>query len=353
MNLRRLWVLLRKEISLNSRSFIFVFALVTPIVLSFVVSAVFGNLFAGKPRLGIVDQGAPQTVATISAADYITTSQWDSQDQLISAVRDGTVDAGLVLPSQFEQDLKNGKAVQLPLYVWGESLLRNRAILGATISDSVVKVSERPTRVDLDAVVLGDGAEVSWSQRLLPFLVLMAIIIGGAFVPATSLIDEKQKRTLRAVVTTPANLSEVFLAKGIFGALLSVFVAFVILYLNGALGTQPALLILVLVLGAALASAFGVLLGALIKDTNTLFATLKGIGILLYAPGLISMFPTLPQWIAAIFPTYYIVNPVIDISQNNASLTDVLPQLAILVVLIVVLVAVLGRMAGRLQQQDI
>ena len=353
MSLQRIWVLLRKEFALNSRTFVFLFALLTPIVMSLVVSVVFGNLFAGKPRLGIVDQGAPQTVDALTAADYITTSKWDSQDQLISAVRSGAVDAGLVLPAQFEDSIKIGQAVQLPIYVWGESLLRNRAILGATISDSIVKVSDRSLRVNLDAVVLGDGAEVSWTQRLLPFLVLMAVIIAGSFIPATSLITEKQKRTLSAVVTTPANLAEVFIAKGILGALLSVFVALAILFLNTALGTQPALLILVLFLGAVLAAAFGVLLGALIKDTNTLFATLKGMGILLYAPGLISMFPTLPQWIAGLFPTYYIVNPVIDISQKNASLTDILPQLAVLVVLIAIVVGVLGMIAGRLQQQDI
>ena len=87
MSLQRIWVLLRKEFSLNSRTFIFLFALLIPIVMSLVVSVVFGNLFAGKPRLGIVDQGAPQTVETLTTADYITTSKWDSQDQLISAVR--------------------------------------------------------------------------------------------------------------------------------------------------------------------------------------------------------------------------------------------------------------------------
>jgi len=41
----------------------------------------------------------------------------------------------------------------------------------------------------------------------------------------------------------------------------------------------------------------------LVKDINTLFAIIKGLGIFLYAPAIVSLFPELPQWIAKVFPT--------------------------------------------------
>lgn len=89
-------------------------------------------------------------------------------------------------------------------------------------------------------------------------------------VPATSLVEEKQKQTLTALTTTPTSLEEVLLAKGLLGVILSLVVGVLILVMNRALGVQPLLLLLVLGLGAAMAAAFGVLLGVYVKDINTL-----------------------------------------------------------------------------------
>jgi MFS family permease len=126
----------------------------------------------------------------------------------------------------------------------------------------------------------------------------MAIILGGTMVPATSLVQEKQDRTITAVTTTSASLGEMFAAKALLGVLLSLVMGVVILVINRAFGTQPLLLVGLLALGAIMAALIGVLMGAFIKDINTLFATVKGLGILLYAPGLhLSLPGSLPQWI--------------------------------------------------------
>lgn len=74
------------------------------------------------------------------------------------------------------------------------------------------------------------------------------------------------------------------------------------------------------------------------KDINSLFATVKALGLLLYAPALIALFPVIPQWIAQIFPTYYRVDPVIAIVQRGAT-HDIAPHLAVLAAMIVALAA--------------
>jgi ABC-2 type transport system permease protein len=146
---------------------------------------------------------------------------------------------------------------------------------------------------------------------------------------------------------TPSTLSEVFLAKGLLGILLSVLMGFLILVLNQAFVSQRLLLIVVLALGATMAASFGVLLGALTKDITTLFATIKGIGLLLYAPAIVYMFPTLPQWIARIFPTYYFTAPVIEIVQNGGTWSDVALDVLIMVGLILALMALLLLISQR------
>ncbi len=141
------------------------------------------------------------------------------------------------------------------------------------------------------------------------------------------------------------------MAKGSLAVLISVFMGFVTLVLNRAWGREPLLLFIALLLGAIMAAGVGLLLGVLVKDINTLFATIKSIGIVLYAPALVYMFPEIPQWIARIFPTFYIIQPVIEIVQKGASWRDILPEFLILVILIAVLYVLVALVGRRITQE--
>ncbi|MGB9737698.1 MAG: ABC transporter permease, partial [Chloroflexus sp.] len=108
-----------------------------------------------------------------------------------------------------------------------------------------------------------------------------------------------------------------------------------VLALNGAWSDQIGLVLLVLFLGAVLSAEVGILIGVLVRDINSLFATVKALGLVLYAPALIALFPELPQWIAQIFPTFYMVDPVIALVQRGAIFQDIAGQLVVLVGMIV------------------
>ncbi|HEX9618433.1 MAG TPA: ABC transporter permease, partial [Anaerolineales bacterium] len=238
----------------------------------------------------------------------------------------------------------------ISVYVWGESHLQNRVILSSAIVNGTRQIGGQELPVEIVQTVLGGGANVPWEKRLLPLMVLVTILYAGSIVPASSMVMEKMKRTLTALAISPATLLEIFAAKGLLGVVLSVLTGVMILFLNRAFGGQPVLLLSVLVLGAVFSAAIGVLLGALVKDTNTLFATMKSIGILLYAPAFVYMIPSLPQWIGRLFPTYYIIEPVLQIAQNDAGLAGVAPDLGILLGLIALTFVVLARVAARTQE---
>ena len=353
MSLRRIGVLFVKDLRYGSRNFIFIFALVLPLVLSLAMGLLFGTLFSEKPRLGIADAGDSQLAAELLASDFLATQSFASEEALLAALDSGAVEVGLSLPAGFDADVRSGTRTDVTLYVWGQSLVRNRAIIGAAVTDGIIALTGRETPITIDTVLVGDRVAVSWQQRLLPLVVLMSVMLGGIMVPATLMVEEKQRRTLRALTVTPMGMGEVFTAKGLMGVLLSVFSGFAILTLNGGWGSNPVLLVAVLALGGTMAAAFGVLLGSRVKDIQTLFATIKSIGILIYAPALISLFPdAIPQWIARIFPTYYIMQPVLDVSQRGAGLGEVAPDVLILVLIIAAVIALLVGGAQRLQVQE-
>ena len=72
----------------------------------------------------------------------------------------------------------------------------------------------------------------------------------------------------------------------------------VTLALNGALGTNTAALLLVLVLATLMAAEVGLMLGSWAKDTKTLYTVWKSGAIVLVAPVVFFIWPNLPQWIA-------------------------------------------------------
>jgi ABC-2 type transport system permease protein len=62
------------------------------------------------------------------------------------------------------------------------------------------------------------------------------------------------------------------------------------------------------------------------------------------------MFPQLPQWIAKLFPTYYIIGPVMDVTQRDAGWSVIWWQVLVLVGLIAALGAATGFLARRNQE---
>ncbi len=353
MSIRRMAVLFRKDLQYGSRNVVFIIAIILPLVLSLVMGLLFGTVFAETPRLGITYSGTSQFAVDLLASDFMVVREYPSQDALLADLETGGVEVGLALPENFDAAVQSGEITDVTFYIWGQSLVKNRAIIMAAVTDDLVTLTGRESPIAVNAVLVGDRAALSWQQRLLPLVVLMSIMIGGIMVPATAMIDERQARTLRALTVTPLGMGEVFLTKGLMGVLLSVFSGVAILTLNGGWGPNPALLLVVLALGGTLAAAFGVFLGAQVKDLQTLFAVIKAMGILLYAPGFIALFPdSIPQWIARFFPTYYVMQPVLDISQRGAGLGDIAVDLVILVGITALLIIGLGLSAERLQVRE-
>jgi ABC-2 type transport system permease protein len=338
MSLRRISVLLGKEFIHGPKSFIFIWAIVAPIGFTLVVTLAFGTFFSEKPNLGIVDQGNSQLVVMAEELDSVIIKEYDTIPKIKEATENGAVDMGIVLPADFDSAVSQAEKIEIEAYVWGESLAKNRTILSITVANLVRELSGQDVPVEIESVTLGEEVSIPWNERLLPFLVLMGVFFGGLMLPSTSLIEEKQKKTLDALVITPATIGEVFIAKGILGIVLSVFMGIAILALNQAFGAHFLLLIMVLTLGAIMAVEIGLICGVLIKDITTLFTVWKSGGILLFAPVFIYMFPQIPEWIGRIFPTYYALQPVVEISLRGGSWSEIALNVFILIGLDLILV---------------
>jgi ABC-2 type transport system permease protein len=350
MSLKRIWTLIKTEVFHGPKDMVLIMAVVIPILLSFFVKLAFGDIFTDRAKLGLYDQGNSMLVEKLRVAGSMSVLVYDNEAELRDRTANGAIDMGIVLPADFDASLKNN-IVKLKAYIWGESLAKNRAVIPLALNEAVRELAGVDLPVTIDNIPLGDASSVPWSNRLLPLTVLLAVFYGGMMLPASALIHEKQRRTLEALNITPATIADIFASKGFIGAVLATFMGVITLAISTSFGSSPAGMVVTLALGAVLAAEIGLLAGAYIKEMNTLFAFWKFGGLLLFGPAIIYMFPQIPSWIGYIFPTFYVIKPVTDMSVLGVSFMSVALYVGILAIIIIAVGVVLMSIVKRLSTQ--
>lgn len=351
MNVNRVLSILGKDLRLGPRSPMVLYGLLVPFVLTALIQVVFGSLFDPQPRLGIVDRGASGITAALAGAGGIELSRLDDEAELRSRLASHDLDAGLVLSADFDDRVRAGARPPLELFVGGQARAADRIVLAVTALDLIRRVEGSPPPVEVTVTPLGSTA-VPIAARLTPLLVMYALIIVGVYLPALSLAEEQAHGTLLALSVTPARLGEVVAAKGIAGFVLGGIMSLVTLWLNGALrgGTVP--LAAAVLLAAGLCAQLGLIYGTAAKDPTALYALMKGTGFLLIGPTVFYVFPHWPQWIPKLLPTYWIINPIFEVTLNGARFDDVWGELAaaagIIAALCVPVAALTRRLSARL-----
>ena len=340
MSIQRILVLFRKEIKISASNFLVVFALIIPIVLSLLVTLVFGDLFSDEPRIGLIDPGSSDLAVYLEEQPQLKVARYLSIEEMKADIETGKVETGIVLPANFDEILRSGEYSTIDVFLWGETPFKHRLITDTAFANAAAEIAGLDQTTQVKIVQLGNQGVKSLADQFLPVLILMTIILGGVMVPAVSLIEEKQKRTLLAVSTTPARLWEIFAAKAMMGIVIGMMTSLITLLINGVI-ERTSLLLLVLFLSALTASLLGILLGSILKDLNVLLAVLKSGGIFLVAPAIIDFIPQSPEWIARIFPTFYMLNPVIEVAVRSAGLRDISGNLLILAVFMMVLLFII------------
>ena len=312
--------MLLKDLRLGPRSPIFLFVILMPILMTVVIQLVFGGLFAAEPRLGIVDMGSSELTAAAEELDGVQVTVVKDEETLRKMVEGNDLDAGLVLQSGFDEAVRSGEKPQLGFYIGGESLASNRIILSVTALELVRGVEGRPAPVEVTVKTAGDASALSISERLVPLMVFYALLIAAVFLTAFSLAEERERRTLYAVLVTPAGMTDVLAAKGTLGFGLAIVMSVLTLALNGSLKGDGLALVLSLAVAALMLTEVGLIFGTAARDAKGLFTLMKSTGILFMAPVFFYLFPGWPQWIAKLFPTWWIIDPVVGVAVRGEAL---------------------------------
>lgn len=248
---------------------------------------------------------------------------------------DVTVAAGISFPAGFAGAVAAGEQATVTVYVPGDLPDEIRTAVSAFVKEIAYGIAGDPPPVavlDPTEIVLGvdrSGDQVTLQERFRPlfvfFILLVEILALGSLVAA-----EIQQRTVTAVLATPARVSDFLAAKGIFGTMLAFGQALVLLALLGSLGTSPDLLVVILLLGAILATGVGLIAGSLGKD----FISIAFIGVAfmipLMVPAIAALFPGSASTWVTLLPTYGLVQALVGVTSYGDRWAETMPDLVAL-----------------------
>lgn len=314
MNLRIVSAITRKDVIDAIRHRYLLTALVTPLF----VALLFRVLLPGvnsRSFLTIVvhESGASGLVAELRKIPQVGVVEAPSADTTASEVQRRKAIGGLVVPDNFDSEVAAGKQPELTVYVNNEKSSFEQAAfrqLMDRVIRSLVKQPE-PARlawVDIykekkDQTRAGAGLD----QMLLPLLLILTFGMTGAFVVPLLLVEEKEKRTIDFLLSSPASLKEIIAGKALTGVVYTLLIAGLLLGINRQFIRNWSLTLLTVVLGLLFVVGVGLVIGSLLNNTMQVNTWASFVLIILLAPSFPSIGIT--TWFESamrLVPTYYL-----------------------------------------------
>lgn len=338
--------------------------LMSPIILAFLFLGM-GILFgASTTEILVYDSGyQPDKAASVEqvlkgAFSNAHITQASSAQEVAAAFgapgekKKSSYAVGLVVPPDFEANLRAGQRPALQLYINGDDVdnQQSQLLQSAVANYSRAVVSPAPIR--LSTSTINPPAQNSVLGFLVVFYALTSLLssflVGIAVVPGL-LIEEKEKKTLRMLMVSPASWVDVISAKLLVALGYQLVLSLIALGIAKGFTGQVPLVLLFALLGSFFSVALGALAGCIFK-TQSASGAFSGLAIIIYIiPAIFSDQFTLvgnnpvAQVVKAL-PTYWLSDGIGKALLNQATLGPILLDVVIVIgsTLLIFLLSVWG-----------
>jgi ABC-2 type transport system permease protein len=320
----------------------------------FFIGKLIGN---ANPSLLVYNPGNSDVTAVVAAAFANPIIDQASSETAVTAAfgengakKKTPYAAGIIVPADFETLLASGSTPQITLYFNGSSVnAQTRTLIAAAVVNYArARAAPQPPVILVTSVInppVSSNAGVALREFYMPLTLLISLFIGTMFIP-TLLIEEKEKKTLRMLMITPASFLDVLVAKLLVVLAYQLVLTFVVLAIQGAFTGQVGLVVLYAVLGGCLSMGIGLLLGAAF-DSVTAASGVAGVVILVYVVAGIFIGPlgeilgnSPVRYIIKLIPTYYIADGVYNAITSAGTVGSNLLDLGVIIGCTIILIAV-------------
>jgi len=315
MNSRVVAAIAQKDLIDAIRNRYLLIALLTPLsvalLMRFLMPGV--NSFNNLPVV-VHDPGKSTLVTQLRAMPQFKLVETGSAASVESEVEKTKATGGLAVPVNFDADVAAGKEPELTVYVNNKKNIIEQASFRRLIERQVSSLVKHPEPARVNWIEVAEQTNspfksgVTPAQMFLPLILVLSFGMTGAFVVPLLLVEEKEKRTMDFLLTSPARLTEIIAGKALTGIVYSVLVAALLLGINYKLIGNWPLTLLTMSLGLLLNVTIGLLMGSVLKTTMQVNTWASVALLVLLAPSFpLPGSPAVVEAAMRVIPTYYFV----------------------------------------------
>jgi ABC-2 type transport system permease protein len=339
MNLGAIAAITRKDIIDAIRNRYLLTALFTPLFVALLFRLLLPSV-NDKSVLTIVvhDSGNSAMTAELRKVPQIKVVDAPSAEATESEVQKLKAVGGLVVPANFDSEVTAGKQPELTTYINNKKTVFEQAALRRLLDQQlrVLVKQPEPARMVWIDVDKNPGEQnrrgLALEQMMLPLLLILTLGMIGAMVVPLLLVEEKEKRTLDFLLSSPASLKEIIAGKALTGVAYTILIAGVLLFLNRHFIGNWLLMTLSILLGLVFVVAVGVFLGSLLNNTMQVNTWAGTVLIVLMAPSFPSFgLPAAVDTAMRFVPTYYLTK-ALELSLTGNPTSQVWGHLAVVLV---------------------
>lgn len=324
MNYRAIFSLTSKDFFLYFQNRLF--AVVTVVGL-LAYLAVYFLLPAGVDQTLEIGFHAPAQLSSVEGAreEGLEFRSFDSEENLRKAVEEGDYVAGIAFPEDLVSSVSAGDRPTITLYFPPDVPDSTKSALRSTVQNWGYSATGKSVTVEFSEEILGRElvtGPIPARDRLRPLFAVF-LIMTETMGLASLITEEIETKTLKALLVSPLNTAEIFLAKGITGVGLASIQAVFFMALVGGLSRSPMIVLVSLILGSAMLTGISFLIASVSSDTVSVMAwgILALIVMMIPAGGV--LFPgASANWMRFI-PSYYLMDSVHIAANFGAGWSDV------------------------------
>ena len=313
MNMRVIAAFAQKDIVDAIRNRYLLGALVTPLFVAILLRVLLPGVTNLNFTVVVHDPGNSRLSTELRAVPQMKVITAASAEEVANELEKAKAVGGLAIPGNFDADVAARKQPELVIYVNNKQNDFEQVMFRQLVErqfSAVMKehLPARLTWIDVNKQADAKSSALNLNQMMLPLLLLLTFAMTGALVVPLLLVEEKEKRTLDFLLTSPASLTEIIAGKALTGVVYSFLIAGILLTINHKLIGDWPLTLLTVLLGLLFVVAVGLFMGSLFQNTMQVNTWAGLILFVLLAPSFPSLrLPEIVDRVMVFVPTHYFV----------------------------------------------
>jgi len=194
----------------------------------------------------------------------VRVTSWEAMEEALTM--SGDVSLGVVLPAGLDERIDAGQPPRLEGYLAHWASEDDGAELQAFFEKEFAALAGEPLKIDISAARVYPAPDSDRFPGMAAGVIALVTITVGLFLVPYLLIEEKQSKTIDALLVSPASIREVVIGKTVAGTFYCLAATGVALALNHGLVVNWGVTLLATACGVLFAVACGLLLGSLFEQ---------------------------------------------------------------------------------------